>query len=476
MSNLEQTRKTKKTSEGPLPAKSILAGVAVLLLISLAAGTANAQIFVNVPTTTTLWAGTADFNADGLASLTNPGSGLILTGTAISTITGKPVRHLWYGDTSNGLCRLDPEVEAVIPPVGGIGGHFNVIQTCVGAIHAAAFTPGQLSFDGSTNTIYAPDTGRTTAGIIRLHYDPAGDAGRGTIDPIHVESLIGTQTNRNAAGGCPQLKDPKTGSPVPIVPGATAESVLREELQRTLIAAEAGYPQRALGGVTFLAPSEDLKAFAQEVANGLNAPASFLTDGAVPSIGLSLCMQCATGEGATLNLLPDEWRSRRRTAAFRQRLIRGAIAVGVVYALALAVFLTLFAVKKTHLLRVESEIKSRQAKFLEAKDLQGQLIAMTKQLDTQSSALEVLREVASRLPENVKLTYFQYKKDQTVTIKAQAPSASAALDFQTQLEKCELFSKIAPGTSRTEPGSGLTKFDLTCTLKTAAGVGTTPKP
>ena len=261
-----------------------------------------------------------------------------------------------------------------------------------------------------------------------------------------------------------------------IVPGATAESVLREELQRTLIAAEAGYPQRALGGVTFLAPSEDLKAFAQEVANGLNAPASFLTDGAVPSIGLSLCMQCATGEGATLNLLPEEWRSRRQSTAFRQRLIRGAIGVGVVYALALAVFLTLFAVKKTHLLRVESEIKSRQTKFLEAKELQGQLIAMTKQLDTQSSALEVLREVASRLPENVKLTYFQYKKDQAVSIKAQAPSASAALEFQTQLEKCELFSKIAPGTSRTEPVSGLTKFDLTCTLKTAAGAGPTSKP
>jgi hypothetical protein len=261
-----------------------------------------------------------------------------------------------------------------------------------------------------------------------------------------------------------------------IVPGATAESVLREELQRTLIAAEAGYPQRAMGGVTFLAPTEDLKAFAAEVANGLNAPSSFLTNGAVPSIGLSLCLQCATGEAATLNLLPDEWRDKRQAAVFRQRLIRGAIAAGVVYALALAAFLTLFAVKKARFHVVESKIKNRQSEFLRAKELQGQLIAMTKQLDTQSSALEVLREVASRLPENVKLNYFQYKKDQAVTLKAQAPSASAALDFQTQLEKCELFSRIAPGTSRTDPGSGLTKFDLTCTLKTAAGAGTTPKP
>jgi hypothetical protein len=259
-----------------------------------------------------------------------------------------------------------------------------------------------------------------------------------------------------------------------IVPGATAESVLREELQRTLIAAEAAHPQRAMGGVTFLAPTEELEAFAKEVANGLNAPASFLTNGAVPSIGLSLCLQCATGGAATLNLLPDEWRHRRQTAAFRQRLIRGAIAVGVVYVLALAVFLTLFAVKKARLHLVESEIKNRQSEFLRAKESQSQLIAMTKQLDTKSSALEVLREVATQLPENVKLNYFQYRKDQAVTIKAQAPSASAALDFQTRLEKCELFSKITAGQMRTDPASSLTKFDLTCTLKTAAEVGTTP--
>ncbi|MBZ5723602.1 MAG: DUF11 domain-containing protein [Acidobacteriia bacterium] len=196
--------------------------MAVVLLMGTAAGTANAQVFVNVPTTTTLWGGTADFNAFGLASMTAPASGLILTGTAISTITGKPVRHLWYGDPSNGLCRMDPEVDAVAPPVNGIGLHQNIIQTCVGAIQAKAFAPGQLAFDGATNTIYTVDIGRVATGILRLHYDPAGDAGRGTIDPIHVDSLVGTQIGRNALGGCPQITDPKTGAKVPLVPDATA--------------------------------------------------------------------------------------------------------------------------------------------------------------------------------------------------------------------------------------------------------------
>jgi len=92
---------------------------------------------------------------------------------------------------------------------------------------------------------------------------------------------------------------------------------------------------------------------------------------------------------------------------------------------------------------------------------------MSKQLDLKYSALEVLREVAVLLPDNVKLTSFVYKKDQAVTIKGQAPTPTLALDFQSRLEKCALFSEVKADRSATEAG-GLTKFGLTCTLKTAA--------
>ena len=96
---------------------------------------------------------------------------------------------------------------------------------------------------------------------------------------------------------------------------------------------------------------------------------------------------------------------------------------------------------------------------------------MSKQLDLKYSALEVLRGVAVLLPDNVKLTSFVYKKDQAVTIKGQAPTATLALDFQSRLEKCDLFSKVVAERSATE-ASGLTKFSLTCTLKTAAAAAT----
>ncbi|HVM59706.1 MAG TPA: pilus assembly protein PilM [Verrucomicrobiae bacterium] len=256
-----------------------------------------------------------------------------------------------------------------------------------------------------------------------------------------------------------------------IVLGANSESVLREELQRTLVAAEAGQPQRTRGTVTFLTRDEPAKLFAERVASELHAESSFLANGAVPSPGLSLCLECVGDRPRPLNLLPDEWRLKRQAAAVRQRLIRGAIAVAIVYAVALAIFLGFLIARNARLHQAEGAIRDRQAKFHEAKELQSALLAMSKQLDTKFSALEVLREVSTLLPDNVKLTSFVYKKDQTVTIKGQAQTTALYLDFQSRLEKSEFFSKVDPERSAAE-ASGLTKFGLTCTLRSATAAPT----
>ena len=221
-----------------------------LLLLLVFAASANAQSNVtvlNVPTTTQLWGGTTNF-ADpniGLSSFTFPASGLILPGTAPSQFTNgpkdpvtglfacqaqgsttpcNPERHLWYGDASNGFCRVDPEVDDpdLTQPKPGIGKWNNNIDTCVGAIQAGAFAPMQATFDASTNTIYAADIPRTANGLIRMHYLPGGDAGHGSIDPIHVQSLMGNDTARNGAGGCPVVVDPRLNAQTPFTMDAAA--------------------------------------------------------------------------------------------------------------------------------------------------------------------------------------------------------------------------------------------------------------
>lgn len=192
--------------------------VRIALISAFAAGLAHAQTVVSNPTTTTLWAGTQDLVTFGQGSITRPHTGVILSGTAISTITGLPVRHLWYGDEATGLCRIDPEVDAIVPEVAGIGGHVTATATCIATIQKIEFVPGQLSFDASTNTLYAPDIVTPNTGLIRMHYIPSGDNGHGAIDPLRVESLMGTGTG---TVGCQTPSDPINGT-IPSQPVSTA--------------------------------------------------------------------------------------------------------------------------------------------------------------------------------------------------------------------------------------------------------------
>jgi uncharacterized repeat protein (TIGR01451 family) len=230
---------TKTQSSQPTARKlSICLGLLCVTLILAFAVSANAQNVtqLNVPTTTQLWAGTQDWNQFGLSSVTAPASGVILHGTAPSQFTNGPastdpntlglfqcqinhvpcntVRHLWYGDASNGMCRIDKEVDDpnIAEPLPGIGAANNLERTCIGFIQAGGFVPLQLTFDASTNTLYGSDQPRTANGVIRMHFDPTGDNGEGAMDPIHVESLMGAQGTRNGAGGCPVVTDPRNGA------------------------------------------------------------------------------------------------------------------------------------------------------------------------------------------------------------------------------------------------------------------------
>jgi len=213
-----------------------------LVVLAFAASAANAQSLQTVNTTTVLWGGSADLSTFGTGGFTTPTSGVIVEGTAVSEFRNGPkgadglfacqepgaasaclpVRHMWYGDIINGLCRIDPEIDSPqVTPVNGFG-TFNVnVLTCLASVQKVALTPGQITFDASTNTMYTENTSRVAAGALRVHYLPDGDKGQGSVDLIRVDSLIGTQLNRNAFGGCPRLTDPK-GSPVPIVPDAAA--------------------------------------------------------------------------------------------------------------------------------------------------------------------------------------------------------------------------------------------------------------
>ena len=96
----------------------------------------------------------------------------VLPGTAISSVTGNPVRHVWEGDQA-GFCRIDPDVDSPGPYTVNT-------NTCVTSVAGARFTPGRTAFDPTTNNLYTVNDAKASS-IARLHVLPDGDSGQGLI-------------------------------------------------------------------------------------------------------------------------------------------------------------------------------------------------------------------------------------------------------------------------------------------------------
>src|SRR5215472_4041579 len=82
-------------SAGKRPLTTLIA-IFLLNVFVLTVGSANAQT-----TSTNLFGN----------GLTAPAGAQVLSGTAINPTTGQAVRHLWVTDGTQGLCRMDPDID-----------------------------------------------------------------------------------------------------------------------------------------------------------------------------------------------------------------------------------------------------------------------------------------------------------------------------------------------------------------------------
>ena len=123
----------------------------------------------------------------------------MLYGTALNPITNQPVRHLWVGDATAGLCRMDPDLDSPGPYAINPG-------TCLAGF---AIDGGAMALDPVNNLLYFVDNQRVSQGVFRINYLPAGDSGNGILDRTSLFGLGGSpaastfpagQTGCNFAG------------------------------------------------------------------------------------------------------------------------------------------------------------------------------------------------------------------------------------------------------------------------------------
>ena len=149
----------------------------LIVFTALATFSANAQSTVNPTTSTTQFAGTP-----ALSSITAPTGAQVLYGTALSPITNQPVRHLWVGDATAGLCRMDPDLDSPGPYAINPG-------SCLTGF---AILGGAMALDPVNNLLYFVDNQRVSQGVFRISYLPAGDSGNGSLDRTSLFSLGGS--------------------------------------------------------------------------------------------------------------------------------------------------------------------------------------------------------------------------------------------------------------------------------------------
>ena len=189
---------TTAADRGVLP--GLISGRIFLLLalLTLAILPASGQTTVNPTTNTILFSG-----PNQTPQNTAPLGGIVLYGTAISSITGQPVRHLWVSDSAFAVCRMDPELDAPGPwSINGASCAYSVNRGG-GAIPLG----GPFAYDPARHFLYFVDNNTASQGVIRIGYKPDGDNGQGAIDFTTSFTLAGGQFTRKGpfAGGtgCP---------------------------------------------------------------------------------------------------------------------------------------------------------------------------------------------------------------------------------------------------------------------------------
>ncbi len=117
--------------------------------------------------------------------------------------------HLWIPDSVNGLCRMDPTLDAVGNPVPG--GMAENLTTCkFGANAAGLLKAEQSAFDAAKNLLYVADGGSKSVGVVRFVFDPTTETL--STPSVLAAGLVGTGLGLDGQRADAVALDPVAGS------------------------------------------------------------------------------------------------------------------------------------------------------------------------------------------------------------------------------------------------------------------------
>ncbi len=171
------------------------------------------------------------------------------------------------------------------------------------------------------------------------------------------------------------------------------------------------------------------------------------------------------------NFVPSEIRVKKASKIFKENLVITA-SLFLCIAIGLGGIITKsFIDKKKHLASIQIKLDEAQPRVRKLIMLKRSTEIIKRQTDLEGSSVDVLRELYSSLPPEIKLTIFDYVDGQSCLLRGSSQKLSDVFKFVSILEESPYFEnvKVRYATKRVVAKQELTDFELVCQL-TIAGI------
>jgi len=180
----------------------------------------------------------------------------------------------------------------------------------------------------------------------------------------------------------------------------------------------------------------------------------------------SLAGIALNAEKLSINLLPSDVLSKRKEQALKREFIK----TGVLF---LSVLVAVFGMaekkmndKRSYLRRLERQISEIEPEVKRLSKLRGNIELIRAQLTFRGSAIDILREVYTLLPEDISLTLLEFEDGSNLLIRGTTDDLGKVFKLLPALERSAYFEsvKISYATKRIYRGQELADFEIICSL------------
>ena len=141
-----------------------------------------------------------------------------------------------------------------------------------------------------------------------------------------------------------------------------------------------------------------------------------------------------TDDPSALNALPESWREVLEETRFKAKLVKCLAVAGGIWAL---IMLVLFGVPVVYgfLTDHQKSLSTQHARqYNDVKEMKSKVDLVRKYSDHARGALEIMKALSDRLPEEVTLSSWDYKRDDGVRVRGDADTAEATYAFKDAMD------------------------------------------